>query len=96
MSALYFNLPGIQKPFVMVLVSCFLFFTLNGIILHLLGVPNTYLEKALLPLFLGSVLTSLISSRVFVWLDRLDWITFKHPKARQLLENDLYLSGEGL
>jgi hypothetical protein len=95
-SAIYFNLPGIEKPFVVVLVSCFLFFSLDAILLHFLGVSIAYFEKTLLPFFLGSVLTSLISYRIFQWLDRLDWVTFKHPKARQLLENDLYLSGEGL
>lgn len=45
---------------------------------------------------MGALVNASLGAWVFKGLDRFDWVTYKNPKARQLLENDLYLSGEGL
>lgn len=45
---------------------------------------------------MGALVNASLGAWVFKWLDRFDWVTYKNAKARQLLENDLYLSGEGL
>jgi hypothetical protein len=49
---------------------------------------------ALMPF--GAAMTGLAGVWVFGWLERLDWITFKDPRATQALEDELRLSEEGL
>lgn len=45
---------------------------------------------------MGALVNASLGAWVFRALERFDWVTFKNAKARQLLENDLYISGEGL
>lgn len=44
----------------------------------------------------SAVIEGIFSIWIFQWLDRFDWITFKHPKAKQSIEDELRLEGEGL
>ncbi|MCM2322465.1 MAG: hypothetical protein NDJ90_04305 [Oligoflexia bacterium] len=38
-----------------------------------------------------SLMNALIAHRAYFWLDRLDWVTFKNPRAAQILEDELQL-----
>ncbi|MCC7440109.1 MAG: rod shape-determining protein MreD [Bdellovibrionales bacterium] len=49
---------------------------------------------ALMPF--GAAMTGLAGVWVFGWLEKLDWATYKDPRAAQALEDELRLSEEGL
>lgn len=44
----------------------------------------------------SAVIEGIFSIWIFRWLEKFDWITFKHPKAKQSIEDELRLEGEGL
>lgn len=44
----------------------------------------------------AAVIEGIFSIWIFRLLDRFDWVTYKHPKAKQSIEDELRLEGEGL
>ena len=43
----------------------------------------------------GSVMNAVLAVWLFRWFDRIDWVTFKNPKARSLMDGDLLLDELG-
>ena len=66
------------------------------LLLHLLGGSANLWRHTVIYLFPGAVVEGVLALWAYRALDRFDWITFKSPRAQQLLENELQLEGEGL
>ena len=65
-------------------------------IMFLLGVQMIQWEQIVFYWIPGAAATSILSIPIYRWLARWDWITFKDERARQALEDELQLEGEGL
>lgn len=74
-----------------------IFWKLSGLgLLHLLGLSDNQWRHTLALLLPGAVMEVVVATWVYRWLDRYDWKTFKDPRARQLLDDELLLGDEGL
>jgi cell shape-determining protein MreD len=84
-------LPGRSALTLMVLLASLLSRIVGALTLEALGVeasPWRNLAYYLLP---GALAEALLSLWVFRLLERFDWVTFKNPRARQLLEDEMTL-----
>lgn len=59
--------------------------------LHLLGVGAAQWTHILIFVFPTAVMNGLLASWLFQKLDRFDWITYKTPRAGQMLEDEMQL-----
>lgn len=66
------------------------------VVLYLMGAAGNQWQPMLIYLFPGAMMAGLLGFWTFRGLDRFDWVTFKNIRARQALEDELRLEGEGL
>jgi cell shape-determining protein MreD len=64
-------------------------------LVQVLGLGPAPWRHTFILLFPSSVTTSLLALVGFRWLDRFDFLTFKSEKARQSVEDELQIEGEG-
>lgn len=64
--------------------------------LHLLGVPAAQWKHLLLPILPAAAVNAVLAHWIYGWMERFDWITFKNPKAEQMLEEELQLEAHDL
>ncbi|MCM2278227.1 MAG: hypothetical protein NDJ89_09145 [Oligoflexia bacterium] len=99
LAAHVFVLPDLRS-FVIVIIASTVMAKLGSLILlRLLGVgllPLPQLFKHII-FFVApcSFMNGLIAHKAYAWLDRLDWVTFKNPRAAQVLEDELQLETPG-
>lgn len=65
-------------------------------ILALLDQAGNQWRHTLVLLLPGAVMEGIAGMWVYRWFERFDWVTFKDPRARQALEDELQLEEEGL
>ena len=65
------------------------------ILIQILGLGPAPWKHTFILLFPSSVTTSLLAILAFRWLDRFDFVTFKSEKAKQSIEDELQIEGEG-
>jgi hypothetical protein len=95
-SARVFVMPGLVS-LVLVTLASSVFWKLACLgILHLLGVAGSQWRHTLALLFPGAVMEGAVAIWVYKWLEKFDWATYKSARARQILEDELQLEGEGL
>jgi cell shape-determining protein MreD len=69
---------------------------LGMILLWQLGASSTQWHHFFYYVFPGAASEGIVALGVYRFLERFDWITYKNIRARQLLEDELNLEGEGL
>ncbi|OFZ81658.1 MAG: hypothetical protein A2583_01805 [Bdellovibrionales bacterium RIFOXYD1_FULL_53_11] len=92
----FFIIPSISSLIIATLCSSILWKFSYVTVLHLLGAGAQQWRHMLMFLFPGAVMEGILGVWVFKAMERFDWITFKNEKARQMLEDELQLDGEGL
>jgi hypothetical protein len=61
-----------------------------------MGVSANQWRHMVVLLFPGAVMEGVVGIWVYRWLEKFDWVTYKHARASQLLEDSMQLEGEGL
>ncbi len=96
LSARLFVLPGLAALVILTMAAS-VFWKLSSLgVVHFLGSSGNQWKHTLVLLFPGAVIEGVAAIWVYRWLDRFDWVTYKNARARQILEDELQLDGEGL
>lgn len=92
----YVLLPSLTSMVGLALLSSVLW-KLTGLgVLHMMDLAGNQWRHTLALLLPGAVMEAVVAVWVFRWLDKYDWVTYKNPRARQMLEDELLLGDEGL
>jgi len=94
-AARVFVIPGLASLIIVTLCASVGWKFMYLIVLQLLGAGANQWRHMLSLLFPGAVMEGVVAIWLFRWLDRFDWITYKNARARQILEDELQLDGEG-
>lgn len=65
-------------------------------VLHLMGLGANQWRHTLVLLLPGAVMVGVTAIWMYRFLEWFDWVTYKNAKARQMLEDELLLDGEGI
>lgn len=88
-------LPSILS-YSMVTIACSISFKLVGLfLLYLLGGSGNQWRHTLTFLFLGAAVEGTFSVWFYPWLDKLDWVTYKHARSEHLEEDEIQLDSKG-
>jgi len=96
---------GIRRVFVLPDLTTLVFVALGAtlvwktstlVTLAFLGLGAQQWRHTAMYFFPGAVIEGVLALWLARGLERFDWVTYKNPKARQLLEDELLLEGEGL
>lgn len=70
--------------------------TISLLVLWQMGAGDAQWRHYFYYLFPGALAEGLVAIWAYRFLERFDWVTYKNARARQLLEDELLLEGEGL
>ena len=96
LSSKYFILQSLSALIGLTLAASIFWKLSNLGILHLLGLSANKWRHTLTLLLPGAVMNGILAIWVFRLLERYDWVTYKDPRARQALDDELLLDEEGL
>mgnify|MGYP000443934747 CR=1 FL=1 len=88
-------IPSLFSYAILTLLSSVLWKLIGLLMLYLLGVSANQWKHTLTFLFVGAAVEGVISIWIYRWLDRFDWLTFKHARAEHSMDEELQLDSEG-
>jgi hypothetical protein len=89
-------IPGLQHWVILTLVSSVAWKLASLGVLHLMGLSGNQWRHTLSLLFPGALMEGAAAYFAYRWLERFDWVTYRNEKARQAVEEQLRMYGEGL
>lgn len=95
-SSRFLVIPDLQSLVALTLCASVLWKFVVMFILHLLGEGTNQWRHTVALLLPGAVMTGLAAIWAYRGLEWFDWKTYKSARARQMLEDELLLDGEGL
>lgn len=93
-SSRVFVIPSLFSYTVVTAISSILWKLTELLVLYLLGVSDNQWKHTLTFLLMGAAIDGALSIFVYRWLEKFDWITFKHVRAEHALDEELQLDSE--
>ena len=93
-SAKYFMFQNLKSYVGLALVSSVLWQLFHLLILYFLGILGEQWRHTLALMFPSAAIAGITSIFIFRFYEKLDWITFKNPKAKHA-QDELILDSEG-
>jgi cell shape-determining protein MreD len=91
----FFVIPTLFSYAILTLLSSVIWKLVGLLVLYLLGASANQWRHTFTFLLIGSAIEAIISVWVYRWLEKFDWITFKHARAEHAVEEELQLDSEG-
>lgn len=88
-------IPTLMHYTILAMAGSMIWKLLSATVLYLLAGTTSGLRHTLTFLILGAAVEGFFSIWLFKWLEKFDWITFKHFKAERVMDEDLNLEYEG-
>jgi hypothetical protein len=89
-------IPRLSTLILITLISSVAWKLLNLGMLHFLDLSANQWKHTIALIFPGAVMQGIIGVWVYRFLERYDWVTYKDPRARQMMEDELQLNDEWL
>lgn len=82
------QITGISSLLLLTMFASVLWKTSNLLIVHFLGFGSNQWRHTLTLLLPGAVMQAIVGIWIYRLLDKLDWVTFKNPKAKKVAEDE--------
>ncbi len=94
-SSKFLVIPTLMSYAMLTIVSSMGWKLMGLLVLYLLGASANQWRHTLSFLLLGAAIEGFFSLWVYRWLEKFDWITYKHARAERSMDEELEFDSEG-